>query len=57
MNFTTLSAPLMIVGDFNIYVDDLTDIHAGKLHDIIYMNFMGMGWEWGCSQLGCVGWG
>jgi len=32
---TTLSAPLMIVGDFNIHVDDSTDIHAGKLHDII----------------------
>ena len=25
----------MIVGDFNIHVDDLTDIQAGKLHDIV----------------------
>jgi len=32
---TTLSAPLMIVGDFNVHVDDSTDIQAGKLHDII----------------------
>ena len=32
---TTLSAPLMIVGDFNIHVDDSTDIQAGKLRDII----------------------
>ena len=32
---TTLSAPLMIVSDFNIHVDDSTDIQAGKLHDII----------------------
>ena len=25
----------MIVGDFNIHVDDSTDIQAAKLHDII----------------------
>jgi len=32
---STLSAPLMIAGDFNIHVDDATDIHASKLSDIL----------------------
>jgi len=26
---------LMIVGDFNIHVDDVTDIHAGELIDLL----------------------
>ena len=32
---STFSAPLMIVGDFNIHVDDATDIHAGELTDLL----------------------
>jgi len=32
---STLSAPLMIADDFNIHVDDATDIHASKLSDIL----------------------
>ena len=32
---STLSAPLMIAGDFNIHVDDATDTHASKLSDIL----------------------
>ena len=31
----TYSAPLMIVGDFNIHVDDATDTDAGTLLDIL----------------------
>ena len=31
----TFSAPLMIIGDFNIHVDDVTDVSAGKLADIL----------------------
>ena len=33
---STFSAPLMIAGDFNIHVDDVTDVHAGKLTDILF---------------------
>jgi len=29
------SAPLMILGDFNMHVDDVTDSSAGKLSDIL----------------------
>ena len=32
---STFSAPLMIAGDFNIHVDDETDVHAGKLTDLL----------------------
>ena len=32
---TTFSAPLIIVGDFNIHVDDATDMQAGKLIDLL----------------------
>jgi len=32
---STYSSPLMIVGDFNIHVDDPTDTHAGKLLDVL----------------------
>jgi len=32
---STLSAPLMIAGDFNIHVDDATDTHASKLSHIL----------------------
>jgi len=31
----TYSAPLLIVGDFNIHVDDTTDTGAGRLHEIL----------------------
>jgi hypothetical protein len=31
----TFSTPLIIVGDFNIHVDDITDGNAGKLLDIL----------------------
>ena len=31
----TYSAPLMILGDFNIHIDDVVDLHAGKLLDIL----------------------
>ena len=34
-HLSTLSAPLMIAGDFNIHVDDATDTHASKLSDIL----------------------
>jgi len=33
---TTFSAPLMIAGDFNIHADDPTDVHAGKLIDLVW---------------------
>ena len=32
---STFSAPLMIAGDFNIHVDDETDVHACKLTDLL----------------------
>ena len=32
---STYSAPLMIVGDFNIHVDVANDTHAGKLNDLL----------------------
>ena len=32
---STFSAPLMIAGDFNIHVDDVTDTHIRKLSDIL----------------------
>ena len=32
---STFSAPLMIAGDFNIHVDDETEVHAGKLTDLL----------------------
>ena len=32
---STFSAPLMIAGDFNIHVDDESDVHAGKLMDLL----------------------
>jgi Reverse transcriptase (RNA-dependent DNA polymerase)/Endonuclease-reverse transcriptase len=32
---STYSAPLMILGDFNIHMDDVVDLHAGKLLDIL----------------------
>ena len=35
VNLFTYSSPLMIVGDFNIHVDDSTDTHAGKLLDVL----------------------
>ena len=32
---STFSAPLMIAEDFNIHVDDESDVHAGKLMDLL----------------------
>ena len=32
---STFSPPLMIAGDFNVHVDDATDVDAGKLFDVL----------------------
>jgi len=32
---STFSAPLMVTGDFNIHVDDATNIHVSKFTDIL----------------------